>query len=81
MSQTFQDYISNPYQAYTTLIQNYDKAVMEPLSKFLSESRTDSERKYWRKKIDESLDERLRMSEIRNTFRNPNQSSEEVSPA
>lgn len=81
MSQTFQDYISNPYQAYTTLINNYDKVVMDPLSRFLSESRTDSERKYWRKKIDESLDERLRMMEVRDSFKNLDQSSEEVSPA
>lgn len=81
MTQTFQDYITNPYQAYSTLLENYDAAVMIPLSKFLSESRSDSERKYWRKKIDESLDERLRMVEIRDSFKNPNQSSAEASQA
>ena len=81
MTQTFQDYITNPYKAYSTLLDNYDTAVMAPLSKFLSESRSDTERRYWRKQIDESLDERQRMMDIRDSFKNPNQSSEEVSQA
>lgn len=61
--------IKNPYEAYVRLIEMYDNSVMTPLAELSKCVRCEVEQKFWTKKINEALDERIRMMATRDSYK------------
>lgn len=54
---------------YCRLIESFDSTVLSIIRHNLLNAQTDSERQKWKKNMDDSLDERLRLMKIRDSFK------------